>query len=104
VRNNIQRINGSVVVYSAPNMGTTFELRLPATLAIIPTLWSKFRIRSLRCLFKRVEIFKLDPASVSTVRGREAAYVRGEILPLFRLSHIFGDAQRNLAPASHRQK
>jgi two-component system chemotaxis sensor kinase CheA len=98
VRNNIQRINGSVIVYSTPNEGTTFELRLPLTLAIIPTLLVEVQGQVFALPLQNVlEIFKLDPASVSTVRGREAAYVRGEILPLFRLSRIFGHATKNFA-------
>jgi two-component system chemotaxis sensor kinase CheA len=98
VRNNIQRINGSVIVYSTPNLGTTFELRLPLTLAIIPTLLVEVQGQVFALPLQNVlEIFKLEPTSVSTVRGREAAYVRGEILTLFRLSHIFGDAHRKLA-------
>ncbi|RLT43567.1 MAG: chemotaxis protein CheA [Chloroflexi bacterium] len=90
VRNNIQRLSGSVVVYSAPGVGTTFELRLPLTLAIIPTLL----VESCEQVFAMplpnvIEIFKLDPTSVQLVRGRETIYMRGEVLPLVRLSQLF---------------
>ncbi len=94
VRSNIQRLNGSVVAYSTPGAGTTFELRLPLTLAIIPTLLVEVQKQVFALPLTNVlEIFKLDPNTVSTVRKREAAYVRGEILPLFRLARIFGETE-----------
>lgn len=90
VRNNIQRLNGSVVVTSTPGVGTVFELRLPLTLAIIPTLLVEVREQAFALpLPNVVEIFKLDPATVQHVRGRETTLVRGEVLPLVRLAHIF---------------
>lgn len=92
VRNNIQRLNGSVVVTSTPGVGTIFELRLPLTLAIIPTLLVEVREQAFALpLPNVVEIFKLDPAAVQHVRGRETTVVRGEVLPLVRLAHIFAN-------------
>jgi two-component system chemotaxis sensor kinase CheA len=89
VRNNVQRLNGSVVVYSTPGVGTTFELRLPLTLAIIPTLLVEVceQVFALP-LSNVIEISKLDLESVQFVRGRETIYVRGEVLPLIRLAHL----------------
>ncbi len=90
VRNNIQRLNGSVVVHSIPGVGTSFELRLPLTLAIIPTLLVEVRNQVFALpLLNVTEIFKLDPASIQYVRGRETAYVRGGVLPLVRLARLF---------------
>lgn len=96
VRNNIQRLSGSVVVHSIPGVGTSFELRLPLTLAIIPTLLVEVRDQVFALpLTNVVEIFKLEPESIQYVRGREAAYVRDGILPLIRLTQLF-DAQVTL--------
>lgn len=95
VHNNIQRLSGSVVVHSIPGVGTSFELRLPLTLAIIPTLlvevWDQVFALPLPNV---VEIFKLEPESIQYVRGRETAYVRDGILPLVRLANLF---ERNSA-------
>ncbi len=38
VRTNIEKINGTIDVYSHPNKGTIFKLKIPLTLAIIPTV------------------------------------------------------------------
>lgn len=90
VRNNVQRLNGSVVVHSVPGVGTSFELRLPLTLAIIPTLLVEVRNQVFALPLPNVtEIFKLDPATIQYVRGRETAYIRGGVLPLVRLAHLF---------------
>ena len=90
VRTNIQRLSGSVVVHSSPGVGTSFELRLPLTLAIIPTLLVEVRNQVFALpLLNVTEIFKLDPASIQYVRGRETAYVRGDVLPLVRLARLF---------------
>ncbi|MCB0113420.1 MAG: chemotaxis protein CheA [Caldilineaceae bacterium] len=99
VRSNIQRLNGSVVAYSTPGEGTVFELRLPLTLAIIPTLLVEVRRQVFALpLHNVLEIFKLEEDQLSTVRRREAVYVRGEILPIFRLAGIFGTGKGKLPP------
>jgi two-component system, chemotaxis family, sensor kinase CheA len=38
VKTNIERVNGSIQVYSQPEQGTTFKIRIPLTLAIISAL------------------------------------------------------------------
>ena len=101
VRSNIQRLNGSVVAYSTPGEGTIFELRLPLTLAIIPTLLVEVRNQVFALpLHNVLEIFKLEADQISTVRRREAVYVRGEILPIFRLASIFGTGKDKLTSAN----
>ncbi|MBI1293818.1 hypothetical protein GC175_02520 [bacterium] len=101
VRSNIQRLNDSVVAYSTPGEGTIFELRLPLTLAIIPTLLVEVRHQVFALpLHNVLEIFKLEADQISTVRRREAVYVRGEILPIFRLASIFGTSKDKLPSAS----
>ena len=92
VRNNIQRMNGSVLVYSTPGQGSTFELRLPLTLAIIPTLLVETDKQVFALPLPNViEIFKLDPDTIQYVRGRETIDVRGDVLPLVRLTHLFDE-------------
>jgi two-component system chemotaxis sensor kinase CheA len=99
VRSNIQRINGSVTAHSVPGQGTTFELRLPLTLAIIPTLLVEVKDQVFALPLTNVlEIFKLDPDSINTVKQREAVYLRGEILPIFRMATIFGQQANLLDP------
>lgn len=99
VRSNIQRINGSVSAHSVPGEGTTFELRLPLTLAIIPTLLVEVQDQVFALPLTNVlEIFKLDPGSINTVKQREAVYLRGEILPIFRMATIFGDQSNQRSP------
>ena len=105
VRNNVQRLNGSVVVHSVPGQGTSFELRLPLTLAIIPTLLVEVQNQVFALPLPNVtEIFKLDPASIQYVRGRETAYVRGGVLPLVRLANLFEEDMTALDEFTERPK
>ncbi|AKG20168.1 chemotaxis protein CheA [Calothrix sp. 336/3] len=38
VKSNIDKINGAIEIYSQPGQGTTFKIKIPLTLAIIPAL------------------------------------------------------------------
>lgn len=38
VKNNIDKINGTIEIHSQPGQGTTFKIKIPLTLAIIPAL------------------------------------------------------------------
>jgi len=38
VKSNLEKINGSIEIYSQPGQGTTFKLKIPLTLTIIPAL------------------------------------------------------------------
>ncbi len=105
VRNNVQRLSGSVVVHSVPGQGTSFELRLPLTLAIIPTLLVEVGSQVFALPLPNVtEIFKLDPATIQYVRGRETAYIRGGVLPLVRLAHLFEEDMAALDDFTERSK
>lgn len=101
VRSNLQQLNGSVVAHSTPGEGSNFELRLPLTLAIIPSLLTEADGHVFALPIHHVlEISRLDSATVHTVRGRAAMYVRGEILPLIRLRNVFPRAiSRTVAAA-----
>ncbi|WP_315787528.1 chemotaxis protein CheA [Fischerella sp. JS2] len=38
VKSNIEKLNGSIEIYSQPGQGTTFKIKMPLTLTIIPAL------------------------------------------------------------------
>ena len=93
VRSNLQRLNGAVTVRSSPGQGTTFELRMPLTLAILPALLAQVdRYVYAIPLQNVVEILKRESLTLSDVRGRPAAYVRGEFLPLYEMDDLLGQA------------
>ncbi len=90
VKTNIERVGGSVEVQSRPGEGTTFKLRVPLTLAIVPALIAEcggkcFAIPQMNL----VELVRLDGESVRTgiewVHGAPVYRLRERLLPLVEL-------------------
>ena len=92
VRRNMESMRGNVLIKSQPNQGSTFTIVLPLTMAIIDGMLAKvgsevYIIPTLSI----IESFRPTADMVSTVTGRgEVVKFRGNLLPLVRLSRIFG--------------
>jgi two-component system chemotaxis sensor kinase CheA len=91
VRNNIQRLNGTVSVETVRGQGTTFQIILPLTLAIVPTMLvdlggSTFAFP----LVMVAEILHLPASEIQTIRGKPVTKLRNTVLPLVNLSDVFG--------------
>lgn len=92
VKRNIEAMRGRVMVSSTPGQGSVFKLILPLTLAIIDGMIvscgsERYIIPSLSI----VESLQPRRDMISTLAGhQELLNVRGEMLPLFRLSSLFG--------------
>jgi two-component system chemotaxis sensor kinase CheA len=91
VRNNIERLNGSISVETAKGAGTRFVVKLPLTLAIIRAQLVSVGGRIYAIPISSVQINLREPeSSIKTVRGQET-YVYGDrVLPIVRLSKVFG--------------
>lgn len=90
VKAKIESLNGSVELTTQPGMGTTFTIKLPLTLAILPSLL----VRVDRNIFALpvdtiVEIVQLQPDQVATIQGVPTAIVRDRVIPVCRLQDIF---------------
>jgi two-component system chemotaxis sensor kinase CheA len=87
VRSNIIALRGSVEVQSAPSQGTKFIFRLPLTMAIIDGFLVGVGKASYVIPLERVvECLELRGEDVD----RHFLNLRGELLPLLRLSEFFG--------------
>jgi two-component system, chemotaxis family, sensor kinase CheA len=90
VRTNLKRLSGSVGIDSHLGQGTTVELRLPLTLAILPVLLVQVREEVYALPLRSVvETAQIDPMHVHRVEGSEVLCLRGETLPLLRLDQLF---------------
>ncbi|MEE4296393.1 MAG: chemotaxis protein CheA [Wenzhouxiangella sp.] len=86
VKTRMSELNGVIDVDSEPGVGTTIQVRVPLTLAILPTLMVRLRKRIFAFpLTHVVEVFFLDRSKVRKVEGREVIMVRGKPLPLIFL-------------------
>ena len=90
VKTNIERVGGSVEVLSRPGEGTTFKLRVPLTLAIVPALIAQCGGKSFAIpQMNLVELVRLDGEAARTgiewVHGAPVYRLRGRLLPLVEL-------------------
>jgi len=84
VKTQIARLNGSVQIQSQLGQGTRIAIKLPLTLAIMPTLMVLLGGQAFAFPLVNVsEIFNLDLTQSHQVDGQEMVLVRGEALPLF---------------------
>ncbi|MGE0201450.1 MAG: chemotaxis protein CheA [Candidatus Melainabacteria bacterium] len=95
VRTNIAKIGGTINVETALGVGTTILLRLPLTLAIIPSLTvkaakEKFAIPQIN-LVEMVSVSAAEVAQrIEKVGTAPVLRLRGKLLPLVRLSTVLG--------------
>ncbi|MBL9164830.1 MAG: chemotaxis protein CheW [Planctomycetaceae bacterium] len=95
VRTNIEKLGGTVDVDSTPGQGTTIQITLPLTLAIIPSLIiqsgdERFAIPQVNISelvrLRREEMGK----RLDRVKSAEVLRLRGSLLPLVRLREVLG--------------
>jgi two-component system chemotaxis sensor kinase CheA len=97
VRTNIERLGGAVELDSQPGQGTRMTLKLPLTLAIIPSLivtteQRRFAVPQVG-LEEIVRIRARDISSkIERIQKSEVLRLRGKLLPLVRLTDILGIA------------
>jgi len=86
VKTRIAQMNGSVEVDSEMGKGSVITVKLPLTLAILPTLMVILGEQPFALpLASVVEIFNLDLGKTNMVDGQLTIRVRGRALPLFYL-------------------
>ncbi|MDA7978081.1 MAG: chemotaxis protein CheW [Pirellulales bacterium] len=110
VRSNIERLGGVVDIESQPGKGTSLQITLPLTLAIIPSLIvrngnSRFAIPQVNIL----ELVRVRPDDfkkrLGVIKGNEVLRLRGKLLPLIRLDKLLrqGNAHTTESDAPARE-
>lgn len=93
VKTNIEKIGGTVDLQTVAGRGTTFKIKIPLTLAIIPALVvscsnNRFAIPQVSLL----ELVRLEgeqaTSSIEWIQGAPVYRLRGRLLPLVYLSKI----------------
>jgi two-component system, chemotaxis family, sensor kinase CheA len=91
VMNRVRSLGGAVDIASQPGLGTTVSLRLPLTLAIVRSLLARAEGELYAIPLTHVtETVELAPDALRTVRGREVAVLREDVLPVLRLRELVG--------------
>jgi two-component system chemotaxis sensor kinase CheA len=90
VRSKIEDLSGNVEVQSEVGKGTVFSIRLPLTLAILPSLLSQVYDEVYAFPLENVEEIVAIPAGeVYTVQGIRTIRVRGRVISLVSLDDVF---------------
>ncbi|MGF1737341.1 chemotaxis protein CheW [Photobacterium satsumensis] len=86
VKTGISQLNGSISIDSALGKGTRIDIKVPLTLAILPTLMVGVAEQPFALPLASVnEIFHLDLRKTNTVDGQLTIIVRDKAIPLFYL-------------------
>ena len=102
VRRNIEALRGSVEIASRPGLGTTVEVRLPLTLAIIEGFLISVGASRFVLPLDMVD----ECVAFDDVPGRSYTDLRGRVLPFIRLRDMFGlggkpGARQNIVVVRH---
>ena len=86
VKTKINQLNGSVSIDSELGKGTRLEIKVPLTLAILPTLMIIVGEQTFALPLSSVnEIINMDLSKTNTVDGQLTMIVRSKAIPLFYL-------------------
>jgi two-component system chemotaxis sensor kinase CheA len=86
VKTKISQLNGQLSVLSKLGEGSSIVIKVPLTLAIMPTLMIMLADQSFALpLVNVVEIFHLNLSKTNVVDGRECVVVRDKVFPLFHI-------------------
>jgi len=86
VKTKISQLNGTIEVKSVKGEGTEIAIKVPLTLAIMPTLMVMLGYQTFALPLVSVnEIFHMDLSQTNVVDGQEVVIVREKALPLFHL-------------------
>ncbi len=86
VKTKITQLNGTVNIDSKAGAGTSIRIKVPLTLAIMPTLMVMLKDQAFAFPLVSVnEIFHLDLTKTNIVDGQEVVVVREKPVPLFHL-------------------
>lgn len=87
VLRSVEALHGSVEVDSVEGVGTTVELRLPFTVSVIEGFW--IQVADTQLVIPLAEVLEcVDAPADQGPAG--LLHVRGEVVPFFRLRHLFG--------------
>ena len=91
VHNTIIELGGELELETTPNSGSTFRMRLPLTLAVADALIISAGGQRFAMPHSVVqEITTVEPAAINRLEQNEIVRHRNGVLPLLRLSTIFG--------------
>lgn len=104
VKTKISQLNGTLQIKSVLGQGSRFIIKVPLTLAIMPTLMVTLSDQAFAFPLVSVnEIFHLNLKKTNVVDGQQVVVIRGKTLPIFHLKNwlIKGNNRDDLPAEAH---
>lgn len=104
VKTKISQLNGTLDIKSVLGQGSRFNIKVPLTLAIMPTLMVTLSDQAFAFPLVSVnEIFHLNLKKTNVVDGQRVVVIRGKTLPIFNLKNwlIKGNNTSELPAEAH---
>ncbi|MDH5354184.1 MAG: chemotaxis protein CheA [Gammaproteobacteria bacterium] len=99
VKTKISQLNGTIDIDSELGKGTVLKIKVPLTLAILPTLMVQLGSRKFALPLSNVsEIFELSSKKTRVVDGKEVVMNRGKAPPVFHLRKWLLNGSADLEP------
>lgn len=90
VLSKVEGLNGAIELRSEPGKGTTFEIKLPLTMAILPSLLTVIDGDVFAIPVESVvEIVRVSATEIGTVHGQRTARVRNRVVSVIDLNDVF---------------
>jgi two-component system chemotaxis sensor kinase CheA len=89
VKDNIEKINGTIDIFSSLGTGARFRIKIPLTLAIIPALLVGVADEIFTIPLSTVdETLRISKDEISSIEGMEVCYLRENAVPIIRLKEV----------------
>lgn len=93
IRNNVNKMGGSIHIRSEKGQGTTFTLEMPLSAAVQDVLLVEVAGQKLAIPGRYIaEVIEIDSTEIQTIKGRDAVLLRGNFLPIVSLGDLLGFA------------
>lgn len=98
VKTNVAKLNGYVEVVTKKDIGSTFRISLPLTLAIIQAMMIRIGQEQYALPQSMIEeTLRVRRSDIKDVAGQQVLTIRGKVLPLFVMSEVLGVRSRSAA-------
>jgi two-component system chemotaxis sensor kinase CheA len=98
VRTNVARLNGYVEVITKKDIGSTFRISLPLTLAIIQAMMVRIGDEFYAIPQTMIEeTLRIKKHEIKNVTEQKVLTIRGKVLPIFDMSEVLGIRSRSEA-------
>lgn len=96
VKTNVAKLNGYVEVITKKDVGSTFKISLPLTLAILQAMMVRIGDEHYAIPQSMIEeTLRVKKSDIKDITGQKVLTIRGKILPMFEMSDVLGVRRRS---------